>query len=407
MGALKFVKGLCIGLVGIIFFFIISCNGMLASLPVPMFGLFVSNPTDEQMDLMQEEITKYHSLLQPTEAMIEKRAKSEVSRKWGVDLDMEDGIYNGSYIIRKPVTEYVESEGGAYNADGSLAQPGGYNEKGKKISGGHYDKAGNRVYPGGYEEVTTYEEVGKLELHIKIPNWAYLISAENAIKEQDQYDLDLAQLEKDIEQGTEINIIESEKSIVLQANYEYTLTEYVMQRTNNAENIALVAENFYNNLTKLVNVNSPVIRNSSGLAPGLLPNIDLVYDGSIGSLIVQYATEQLGLPYSQGSNRTTTHRDCSSMTAEALSRAGSSCSGNSGGQAEWIVNNGKVITIDMLQPGDLIFWARPQSSNFMNIYHVGIYAGEGKIIDASSSQNAVVYRPLWGVDQIVLCGRPY
>ena len=43
----------------------------------------------------------------------------------------------------------------------------------------------------------------------------------------------------------------------------------------------------------------------------------------------------------------------------------------------------------------------------MNISHVGIYAGDGKIIDASLSKKKVVYRPIYSTGNIVLCGRPY
>ena len=43
----------------------------------------------------------------------------------------------------------------------------------------------------------------------------------------------------------------------------------------------------------------------------------------------------------------------------------------------------------------------------MNIGHVGIYAGNGYIIDASSSKKKVVYRPIHNTGNIVLCGRPY
>ena len=43
----------------------------------------------------------------------------------------------------------------------------------------------------------------------------------------------------------------------------------------------------------------------------------------------------------------------------------------------------------------------------MNISHVGIYAGDDYIIDASFSKKKVVYRPIYSTNRIVLCGRPY
>jgi cell wall-associated NlpC family hydrolase len=42
----------------------------------------------------------------------------------------------------------------------------------------------------------------------------------------------------------------------------------------------------------------------------------------------------------------------------------------------------------------------------MNITHVGVYAGDGMVVDASSSRGKVVYRNLFDSDKQVLYGRP-
>ncbi|MCY7478655.1 hypothetical protein ABNB59_15820 [Paenibacillus larvae] len=43
----------------------------------------------------------------------------------------------------------------------------------------------------------------------------------------------------------------------------------------------------------------------------------------------------------------------------------------------------------------------------MDITHVGIYAGNGNFVDASSTRGQVVYRNLFDADQQVLYGRPF
>jgi cell wall-associated NlpC family hydrolase len=48
------------------------------------------------------------------------------------------------------------------------------------------------------------------------------------------------------------------------------------------------------------------------------------------------------------------------------------------------------VPMDALQPGDLIFWGSGGGS------HAALYIGGGQIIDASSSQNAVTQRAIWG-----------
>lgn len=60
-----------------------------------------------------------------------------------------------------------------------------------------------------------------------------------------------------------------------------------------------------------------------------------------------------------------------------------------------------------LPPGDLVFYSFGVNNRYLNIDHVAIYAGDGYVVDASSSKKKVVYRPIYSTGNIVLCGRPY
>lgn len=64
------------------------------------------------------------------------------------------------------------------------------------------------------------------------------------------------------------------------------------------------------------------------------------------------------------------------------------------------------IAKEDLQPGTLCSGVINQNGRFMNITHVGIYAGDGKVVDASYSKGKVVYRNLFDEDKQVLYGRP-
>jgi cell wall-associated NlpC family hydrolase len=52
-------------------------------------------------------------------------------------------------------------------------------------------------------------------------------------------------------------------------------------------------------------------------------------------------------------------------------------------KARFIVDNGLTQTADELRAGDLIFWSYEQNGCSLEITHVGIYDGTGKVIDAS------------------------
>ncbi len=71
-----------------------------------------------------------------------------------------------------------------------------------------------------------------------------------------------------------------------------------------------------------------------------------------------------------------------------------------------MVEHNLTISRQNLQPGDLVFWSYKPNGRFMNITHVGVYAGNGKVVDASYSKGKVVYRNLFDSDKQVLYGRP-
>lgn len=147
-----------------------------------------------------------------------------------------------------------------------------------------------------------------------------------------------------------------------------------------------------------------------GLTPqqleALLGNLP---EGELGSAIVQYAVSRLGDPYSKAKRGQGSYVDCSYFARWCYQQAGVSdfTAPTAASQAEYCVDNGLCISYSNLQPGDLIFWSFKKNGRFMNISHVGIYAGDGYVIDASSSRGMVVYRPVFGESSIVVCGRPH
>lgn len=137
---------------------------------------------------------------------------------------------------------------------------------------------------------------------------------------------------------------------------------------------------------------------------------DLTYDlpiGEAGSKAVQLAMSRLGDPYSQELRGQGNYTDCSYLVQWVYRQLGVKLPGTAAEQGKYCVNNGLTISKFNLTSGDLVFWSHKVNGRYLNITHVGIYAGDGKVVDASSSRGQVVYRNLFDVDKQVLFARPY
>lgn len=133
--------------------------------------------------------------------------------------------------------------------------------------------------------------------------------------------------------------------------------------------------------------------------------------GETGNKAVDLALTKLGTPYSQEHRDEDGYFDCSSFTYWVYSQLGISLqydgANTAAAQGRYIVENNLAVAYEDLAPGDLVFYSFDINHRYMNIGHVGIYAGDGYIIDASFSKKKVVYRPIYSTNSIVLCGRPY
>lgn len=100
----------------------------------------------------------------------------------------------------------------------------------------------------------------------------------------------------------------------------------------------------------------------------------------IGVSALRAAASQLGKPYRWGAEGPGSY-DCSGLTSWAFARAGVTLPRSSSQQA--LV--GTPVSWNEMQPGDLVFYYNPVS-------HVGIYAGDGKFINAPQSGDVVRYQ---------------
>lgn len=103
---------------------------------------------------------------------------------------------------------------------------------------------------------------------------------------------------------------------------------------------------------------------------------------SKGEEVVSYAKQFIGTPYAYAGNSLTGGVDCSGFTSQVYKKFNVSLQRRSGDQ---YASNGQRVSRSELEMGDLVFFGYNG-----NISHVGIYAGNGNMVHASSSRGVVV-----------------
>lgn len=109
--------------------------------------------------------------------------------------------------------------------------------------------------------------------------------------------------------------------------------------------------------------------------------------GGILGIAAQYA----GIMYKYGGTSPSTGFDCSGYTQYVFRQVGINLPRTAEEQRQF------ATPVSSPQPGDLVFFGSPA-------YHVGIYAGNGKMWDSPHSGEAVALRDIW--TSAVTYGRP-
>ena len=137
--------------------------------------------------------------------------------------------------------------------------------------------------------------------------------------------------------------------------------------------------------------------------------VDAISDEN-GKKVVAFALSKVGYPYSQAYRDSGSYYDCSSLAYYAWRSAGVSImyegSNTAASEGKYCYDNNLLVNYDEMQPGDLIFYSYERNGRFMNISHVAIYAGNGKVVEAANARLGVVYRSVQGRSSIVFIGRP-
>jgi peptidoglycan DL-endopeptidase CwlO len=121
---------------------------------------------------------------------------------------------------------------------------------------------------------------------------------------------------------------------------------------------------------------------------GNYPNIVLPEATNVGTTALRAALTQRGKPYVWGAAGPDSY-DCSGLVMWAFAQEGISLPHYTGDQ--W--NAGMHVSRADLEPGDLVFF-------FADISHVGLYLGNGLMVDAPSTGQVVQVQPVFWSDYV-------
>ncbi|MDO5629690.1 MAG: C40 family peptidase [Mobilicoccus sp.] len=117
------------------------------------------------------------------------------------------------------------------------------------------------------------------------------------------------------------------------------------------------------------------------------PPVDLPEpDRAAAAAAIAFARAQLGKPYLWGGNGPAAF-DCSGLTVGAWRTGGRSIPRT----AQWQYEGSQRVAIADLQPGDLVFFGASERS----IHHVGLYVGNGQMIEAPRTGLNVRYSSIY------------
>ena len=138
-------------------------------------------------------------------------------------------------------------------------------------------------------------------------------------------------------------------------------------------------------LAKIDKVNSAAMKQAMDIfeQTGQYPKVTIPTANTVGAQALQAAISRLGDPYIWGAAGPTSF-DCSGLVMWAYQQVGISLPHFTVSQ----YNSGVHVSRDDLEPGDLLFF-------FANISHVGMYIGNGMMIDAPNFGEDVKVQPIY------------
>ena len=141
------------------------------------------------------------------------------------------------------------------------------------------------------------------------------------------------------------------------------------------------------------------------LTPQEISNITDKISNPTQREVVSFVLSKVGYPYSQPLRKSGKAFDCSSLAYYAWKSAGVDISfgGGTTAAAEAEGLKDKTVKEKNLQPGDLIFYSYTTNGRDKNISHVGIYVGNGKMVEAVDEAHGVCLGDYHNGGLVIIC----
>ena len=141
------------------------------------------------------------------------------------------------------------------------------------------------------------------------------------------------------------------------------------------------------------------------LTPQEISNITDKISNPTQREVVSFVLSKVGYPYSQPLRKSGKAFDCSSLAYYAWKSAGVDISfgGGTTAAAEAEGLKDKIMKEKNLQPGDLIFYSYTTNGRYKNISHVGIYVGNGKMVEAVDEAHGVCLGDYHNGGLVIIC----
>ncbi len=145
----------------------------------------------------------------------------------------------------------------------------------------------------------------------------------------------------------------------------------------------------------------------SALSPEEINEILSGISDSTQRAACSYALYRVGYPYSQDLRDSGEYYACSSLAYYSWQAAGMNIAyggaTTASAEGQGLNEAGKTVDFAGMQPGDLIFYSTSQNGRYMNITHVAVYVGNGKVVEALNENYGVVYQDMRTANIVLIC----